>query len=724
MRKEINETDVRKFYQLLNHEGLGLTEIRIIDPRTGIKGIGFFDNEDAFIQICERWSGEANIYSGRNPRPYRFKDQYPQSYNTLNSRQGEGGKSQDVEWVTGLSLDLDPIRDKDSPASEEEHRYVINIAIQLAYDYKDSIVLDSGNGSYLWWKITPYKIESDYGEIEAKIKAWEETIRKRIGKIAPEIKLDSVHEIARIKRIIGTWNVKGEETPERQHRLSRFISEGDIVQSDILSEILAMKVQSENNKVKVVLGEITNTLPQRFVELLDKDRILKATWEGKRDKELNDNTRSGYDMSLADQVVKYGFSDSDIASIMRQSPSGKGVEATTPYLELTISKARESIKPKAIASQVQNTQNPSISITAPKPSPEDTNQVTTSQETPSPEVNDAETEETTIESEIDSPIIEDQNAYYQIVYKEKKGELIKVLVKLANFILVPKLLVSVANEGQNLIAEVRTEDGKSAEKVFKQIDFSSKPRFLSALPDLNCNTFFSGDVPIQRILDFIFKKYPVERKRGYTSIGLDLKTNRWVLPQGILSKDGWITDPEEVYIDNGSNFSSSIDYLHLSDSEYEEFIYSLIPNLLALNEPRVIIPLVGWFMATPLKPFIHKQLGHFPILQLWGTFGGGKSQSIRKVFWPLMGIEREEAYSITETEFSFIKLFSSSTSIPIFVDEYRPSDMKSWQVNYFHRLVRRSYDGEVETRGRPDLTLVAFQISTPVVFAGEVTIKR
>jgi len=82
-------------------------------------------------------------------------------------------------------------------------------------------------------------------------------------------------------------------------------------------------------------------IPDRLWRVLDEDKKLKATWEGKR-KDLKDKTRSGYDMALANLLMPYNFSDSEIAAILRASPSGKEKEATQQYLALTIGKARTS----------------------------------------------------------------------------------------------------------------------------------------------------------------------------------------------------------------------------------------------------------------------------------------------------------------------------------------------------------------------------------------------
>lgn len=95
-----------------------------------------------------------------------------------------------------------------------------------------------------------------------------------------------------------------------------------------------------------------------------------------------------------------------------------------------------------------------------------------------------------------------------------------------------------------------------------------------------------------------------------------------------------------------------------------------------------------------------------------------------KLFWGLFGVVSEDAFSCTQTEFALLSIFSSTTSIPIVFDEYKPWDLSPQDLKRFTRIVRRAYDGEVEFRGKPDLTLEPFTLSIPVAVAGEVPLSE
>ena len=82
-----------------------------------------------------------------------------------------------------------------------------------------------------------------------------------------------------------------------------------------------------------------------------------------------------------------------------------------------------------------------------------------------------------------------------------------------------------------------------------------------------------------------------------------------------------------------------------------------------------------------------------------GLSGSGKSSLCIDVMWPLFGIRDAEPYSATETEFALLKLLTSTRSVPVFIDEYKPYDMPKHRLNALHRYLRRSFRGEAEERG-------------------------
>jgi hypothetical protein len=214
----------------------------------------------------------------------------------------------------------------------------------------------------------------------------------------------------------------------------------------------------------------------------------------------------------------------------------------------------------------------------------------------------------------------------------------------------------------------------------------------------------------------------VPTRRGTTNLGYHAGPEgaRWVWPGPAITADGFLEEADVVFVPTGSTLPARMVYEPTPANETEALAREVLPRLLKLNAHEVILPMLGWFFATPFKPRLHKLLGHFPILMVWGTQGSGKTSLVKEILWPLFGVARRtEPYSCTETEFALIRQFACTDSVPVFLDEFKPRDMGKVKVDKLLRLFRRVYGGETEERGRVDLSVASYNLLAPIVFAGE-----
>jgi len=311
-------------------------------------------------------------------------------------------------------------------------------------------------------------------------------------------------------------------------------------------------------------------------------------------------------------------------------------------------------------------------------------------------------------------IFEERDHYYV-----RGGEGLTLVI--SSFHIEPTLRVE-TEDGEMIVGDVTTTKGSVVKEAhFPKTAFSTKQSLIRALPNSDM-TWTGSDDNAQGLLRLLSNR-DVPRKRGTSVMGW-LETPegpRFVLPDAVLATGGRIEEGGILYLPNGSTFPERIHLPRSDNGDGVETARRILPELLRLNEPRVVLPVLGWFFASPLKPLLMRLLRHFPILMVWGTAGSGKTTLVKEVFWPLFGIDpaRNEPFSVTETEFTLIKLFSSTNAVPVFLDEYRPSDMPFQRLNTLHRYLRRLYGGEVEERGRKDLTVQAYRLSAPVCMAGE-----
>jgi hypothetical protein len=175
-----------------------------------------------------------------------------------------------------------------------------------------------------------------------------------------------------------------------------------------------------------------------------------------------------------------------------------------------------------------------------------------------------------------------------------------------------------------------------------------------------------------------------------------------------------------VFESQGGSLERRMRVRAVEQAVFDEVARVVFAELPRVQAPGVALPMLGWFFATPMKPRLMKLVGSFPVLCVWGTQGSGKSTLTGSVFWPLFGIGETEPYSATETEFALVKIMTSTNTVPVVIDEYKPYDMAKQRLNTLHRLLRRIYRGEVEERGRPDLSVATYNLQAPVCLAGEI----
>jgi len=283
---------------------------------------------------------------------------------------------------------------------------------------------------------------------------------------------------------------------------------------------------------------------------------------------------------------------------------------------------------------------------------------------------------------------------------------------LASFIIEPRMRITLEGEGERLDTVLKT-GGADYTNLFRREAWNSKKQFLAALPNVDLQ-YYGTDRDTQAILAMVTsKELPI--RKGTTILGRN--GDLWVLRDGVLSRDGWVENPELVYIPSEVEFDRRVHYPSVEDEI--DFASQIIPLLLMLNEGKVIFPILGWFFATPFVPEIRLRLRHFPLLIVWGTHGGGKS-SLLSLLWELFGV-KSELFSSTETHFTFLRLFSGTSTIPIIIDEFKPFNMRKDEIKLLIRFLKRLYDGEIEHRGKPDLSLVSYHLQAPTAIAGEVT---
>lgn len=310
-------------------------------------------------------------------------------------------------------------------------------------------------------------------------------------------------------------------------------------------------------------------------------------------------------------------------------------------------------------------------------------------------------------------VLEDTDHYYLVSPNGTR-------VVISSFQIEPRQRILV-EDGELIDADLTSDRGTVHRDIrFPREAWHSSKALLRVLGSVDLQWTGSDD-NVQGVLRLVASR-DVPTRRGTINLGF-LETAggpRWVTPSGVLGPAGTDVSKEDlIYVPSGASLSDRVSYRPESRDAEVEVAHLILPSLLQLNAAAVVLPIIGWFFAAPLKPRIAAQVGHFPILVVWGTQGSGKSSIIMEILWPLLGVVSAEPYSATETEFALLKLLSATNSVPVFIDEYKPFDMPKHRRNTLHRYMRRLYTGEVEERGRADQTVATYRLGAPLCLAGE-----
>lgn len=168
--------------------------------------------------------------------------------------------------------------------------------------------------------------------------------------------------------------------------------------------------------------------------------------------------------------------------------------------------------------------------------------------------------------------------------------------------------------------------------------------------------------------------------------------------------------------------------IHKSPELCDDHIQA-IDDLFNFSANHEAATLVGWFVACHYRSLYLKNFKQFPLLQVYGEAGAGKSQTVMmlsRLHWYLTDVSVKSASSCTP--FAMDTHASTSTSAPFIIDEYKPRELKQMKGRYekFKDVIKASYvGGDIGERGtinrgaESNLAIIKSKATAPIVFMGE-----
>ena len=277
----IDATTIRLWYSVMKGDR-DLTEIRILTD-CAVTYSGIFENSESIVTALESFEPDPGIkvkgcYFTLNKLAdhCRSKRQYG---HIVKIGRGEGISDADISQRDWLLVDMDPVRPSGTSATDEEKESahdVMRRVYKICFSDTDKpdfpappIIGDSGNGYHLLWRLNGIENTT---EAERAVSGFLDGLTRFD---TPEVKIDtSVSNASRICKLYGTMANKGEDTPERPHRMSSFYTSrpgydhNEVVTLDDLRAISRHFTQEKENT------STSSPKPVKTAEMGDKSQLL------------------------------------------------------------------------------------------------------------------------------------------------------------------------------------------------------------------------------------------------------------------------------------------------------------------------------------------------------------------------------------------------------------------------------------------------------------------
>ena len=254
--------------------------------------------------------------------------------------------------------------------------------------------------------------------------------------------------------------------------------------------------------------------------------------------------------------------------------------------------------------------------------------------------------------------------------------------------------------------------------VFNQPDWGSKSAFIKKLPHPDY-AYLGGDTDVSRLFH-VLGQINVPKKIGVRTIGMHPIKDKWhfVAHEGSLGPNG---ERDELLLESDYPLYTK---LISEETPNANELKAIIEHMFKFNALEIVVPLVGWFLATFYKERIFTFTRQFPLLFIFGAAGAGKTQTILALK-NLYALSNDNIKSIADvTNFTLIKSAASNNTIPLMLDEYKSSTFSQFQVKMVSKLIRAAYNNEAGERGTAGQKIMTYHYKSPIIIAGEQTVSE
>jgi hypothetical protein len=219
--------EIGRAVSLLFRQG-DVVEVRVPKTRQGTIS-GYFDNPADLVEAVTSLNGAGpGVYVSLNPVNPAI---LARAQNHLKNRAEETTTDKDILKRGWLLVDCDPVRPRGISATDPEHAAALKRTVDIAgimrqnHRWPAPALADSGNGGHAVYRLDLPNDEDSRKLIERVLKAMAARFDDAV--VAVDV---TVFNASRIVKLWGTVAAKGDDTPERPHRLSRLLEVPEVME--------------------------------------------------------------------------------------------------------------------------------------------------------------------------------------------------------------------------------------------------------------------------------------------------------------------------------------------------------------------------------------------------------------------------------------------------------------------------------------------------------------
>jgi len=298
--------------------------------------------------------------------------------------------------------------------------------------------------------------------------------------------------------------------------------------------------------------------------------------------------------------------------------------------------------------------------------------------------------------------------------------------QVATFIFNPeKLLRSQDSSEDAFLGSIKTENNTWDGIILPRSAFSSLTSFMKYMTVMEWQWLGSEHETKQYLLYLMDKCKQNDVSDAISTYVVGRHKDYWVTKTLTLdaARTYEASESPYLYADRKNRRKNTVDtvpstvYTFPDDAEYLELLKAMSSRLGLTNKSTAIIPMLGWFAAATVKELFHLAEIRFPILNIFGTMGSGKTSIINNVLMRLVGITDAHTNSSSTTRFVLRMLLSQTNALPVTFGEYRESTIDA--KSDLHGLLRMLYDTGMDSRGHADQSTETYLLEAPVIVDGE-----